>query len=314
MAFTQDSNGSVQSDEQFKFTVDSPDFDSFEHLSDADDDHFNVSISISSEEMEVDRDVDNTVARRLADVDQEIENAEAYMSKPLGQDQDEESNNGTDSQVENEERRDVVHDSETLNAIRLGQHDEQVETNEYQTQLRIYVNRCIFIRSTLLGKHAGFAPSLPKTKTFYMCWTCDDWIPAGTSPICIPYCSNLHLSSKYVFERMFGLFCSWGCCKKYIHMCMSLSQRTKYMRSLHVLRRLFCPEIAHKPIENIEPRTEMNSWGGPQTPQQYYSKIVKVNLCPLPEDTVFWQSRQELSADGNDDGAGVDAELKNSSS
>lgn len=296
MAFTEDSDGSSACtppddtrDERLQFKLESPDFDSFEHISDTDCDpnHDIASVCSGHSSMDVEEGMGD-------DLNTERENK-------IIEDADDEcscSDNDSDNKIESLEAQDTVHDDETRNAIRLGTIETHTETNEYQTELRVYVNRCVFIRTTNIGKRVGFAPSLPRTKTFYKCWTCDDWIAAGASPICIPLCSNLHLTSKYVFERMIGLFCSWGCCKKYIHTTMTVAQRSKYMRSLHLLRKLFCPDIAYTPIETIESRTEMNSWGGPLTPQQYYSKIVKVNLRPLPEDICFWNSSAS-KADSN---------------
>ena len=212
-----------------------------------------------------------------------------------------------EEEEEEEDEGDAQDVPQVINALRLAEVDHHAEVNEYQRELRIYVNRCVFIRNTSIGKRVGFAPSLPKTKSFYMCWTCDDWIPIGSSPICMPFCSSLHLSSKYVFERMFGLFCSWECSKKYIHTSMTMAQRTKYMRSLHVLRKLFCPDIAYTAIKNIESRTEMNLWGGPLTPADYYSKIDKVNLRPLSEDICFWAANASSIRSSGEGCVGGDA-------
>lgn len=155
---------------------------------------------------------------------------------------------------------------------------------KYQYDLRVYVNRCMFIRNTKIGKRVGFAPSLPKTKDFVLCWNCNDWIPPNVSPPCIPLCSQTHMHSKYVFDKMFGYFCSWGCCKKYIYETMSNANKSKYMRSLLQMRRIFYPELTNKPIETVEPRTCTTPYGGPKNPEEYYSSIVKINLPPLAED------------------------------
>lgn len=158
---------------------------------------------------------------------------------------------------------------------------------KYQYDLRVYVNRCMFIRNTKIGKRVGFAPSLPKTKDFVLCWNCNDWIPPNVSPPCIPLCSQTHMHSKYVFDKMFGYFCSWGCCKKYIYETMSAQNKSKYMRSLLQLRRIFYPDLANKPIETVEPRTCTTLYGGSKTPEAYYSSMVKINLPPLQEDISF---------------------------
>lgn len=158
---------------------------------------------------------------------------------------------------------------------------------KYQFDLRVYVNRCMFIRNTKIGKRVGFAPSLPKTKDFVMCWNCNDWIPPRISPVSIPLCSQTHMHSKYVFEKMFGYFCSWGCAKKYIYETMSAHNKSKYMRSLLQLRRIFYPEDNNKPIETVEPRTCTTLYGGQTNPEEYYSKMVKINLPPLQEDICF---------------------------
>lgn len=285
MAFTQDSDGSSvgtpphdSTDKRLQFKLESPDLDPFEYISDTDYSPDNDDSSVLSGDgaMDVEKDLDDNLAIEDASVSNDDDEEEINI-------------NNDEDHVELQDCSLKINDSDTHNATRLGEIDSHAEANEYQSELRIYVNRCVFIRTTSIGKRVGFAPALPRTKTFYKCWTCDDWIPAGTSPICAPLCSNLHLTSKYVFERMIGLFCSWGCCKKYIHMCMTIAQRSKYMRSLHLLRKLFCPDIAYTPIENVESRTEMNTWGGPLTPQVYYSKIVKVNLRPLAEDICFWK-------------------------
>ena len=175
--------------------------------------------------------------------------------------------------------------------IRIEYQDENEAVDEknfkYQQELRIYVNRCMFIRTTHIGKRVGFAPTIPKIAEFILCWNCNDWIPPHVSPPCIPLCSQTHMHSKYVFEKMIGYFCSWGCCKKYIHETMSERNKTKYMRSLLQLRRIFFPEDANKPIQMSPSRTCTTLYGGPTDPETYYSKIDKVNLPPLPEDTLY---------------------------
>lgn len=161
---------------------------------------------------------------------------------------------------------------------------EESNNFKYQQELRIYVNRCMFIRNTSIGKRVGFAPSIPRITEFIKCWNCDDWIPPHTSPICIPLCSQTHMHSKYVFEKMLGYFCSWGCCKKYIFETMSERNKTKYMRSLLQFRRIFFPNDSNKPIQMSASRTCTTLYGGPTDPEKYYSKIDKVNLPPLAED------------------------------
>lgn len=191
-----------------------------------------------------------------------------------------------ESTIQNEKvESDVVPLKYTLD---LKSEDEMTKDNEitfkYQYDLRVYVNRCMFIRHTKIGKRVGFAPSLPKTKDFVMCWNCNDWIPPGISPPCIPMCSQTHMHSKYVFEKMFGYFCSWGCCKKYIYETMSNANKSKYMRSLLQFRRIFYPELTNQPIETVEPRTITKPYGGSMDTDAYYSKMVKINLPPLAED------------------------------
>jgi hypothetical protein len=181
------------------------------------------------------------------------------------------------------------------------QFEEEASTQfKYQQALRVYVNRCMFIRNTSIGKRVGFAPTIPKTTEFVLCWNCNDWIPPHVSPPCIPLCSQTHMHSKYVFEKMFGYFCSWGCCKKYIFETMSERNKTKYMRSLLQLRRIFYPDDNNKPIQMTESRTCTTLYGGPTDPESYYSKIDKVNLPPLPEDTLFALSRCNIDDPSTD--------------
>lgn len=272
------STDNSESDDRYEFVSDTADFGTLSDSNLAEYDDADGDAGVEDYGMEVDTIVEGIMNKPLI----------PPVNSPVFDETEIETETENENENENEQR-DVVNDDDSFNAIKLGDFDTRIETNEYQTELRVYVNRCVFIRTTNIGKRVGFAPSLPKTKTFYMCWTCEDWIPAGSSPICIPMCSNLHLTAKYVFERMFGLFCSWGCCKKHIQTGMNSCQRSKYMRSLHILRRLFCPEIAFKPIENVEARTEMTIYGGTITPEDYYSKIVKVNLRPLSEDICFWE-------------------------
>lgn len=171
---------------------------------------------------------------------------------------------------------------------------------KYQQALRIYINRCMFIRNSSIGKRVGFAPTIPKTTEFVLCWNCNDWIPPHVSPPCIPLCSQTHMHSKYVFEKMMGYFCSWGCCKKYIFETMSERNKTKHMRSLLQMRRIFYPEDNNKPIQMTESRTCTTLYGGPIDPESYYSKIDKVNLPPLPEDTLFALSRCKIDDPSTD--------------
>jgi hypothetical protein len=188
----------------------------------------------------------------------------------------------TESQTETGQRKSI---------IRIEYQDENEAIDEknfkYQQELRIYVNRCMFIRNTHIGKRVGFAPTIPKITEFVLCWNCNDWIPPHVSPPCVPLCSQTHMHSKYVFEKMIGYFCSWGCCKKYIHETMSERNKTKYMRSLLQLRRIFFPDDNDKPIQMSPSRTCTTLYGGPIDPETYYSKIDKVNLPPLAEDTLY---------------------------
>lgn len=183
---------------------------------------------------------------------------------------------------EKDEAKPLKYTLELRNEDELTKDDEM--NFKYQYDLRVYVNRCLFIRTTKIGKRVGFAPTLPKTTDFVMCWNCNDWIPPGISPPCIPLCSQTHMHAKYVFDKMFGYFCSWGCCKKYIYETMSNANRTKYMRSLLQLRRIFYPDLTNKPIETVEPRTTTKPYGGSRDTEDYYSKMVKINLPPLAED------------------------------
>lgn len=201
---------------------------------------------------------------------------------------DEEINNVQDCEPEAEKEKFKVDAVPLKYSMEIKNEDELTKDNEinfkYQYDLRVYVNRCMFIRNTKIGKRVGFAPSLPKTKDFVLCWNCNDWIPPGISPPCIPMCSQTHMHSKYVFEKMFGYFCSWGCCKKYIYDTMSNANKAKYMRSLLQLRRIFYPELTNHPIETVEPRTITKPYGGSRDTDDYYSKMVKINLPPLAED------------------------------
>lgn len=158
---------------------------------------------------------------------------------------------------------------------------------EYQEKLREYVNQCLFMRTNRVGKRIGFKPVLPKNNDFVQCWNCSDWIPPHISPPVLPLCSQTHMHSKYVYEKMIGFFCSFECCKKYIFDTMGARNRDKYMRSLLQFRRTFFPNLNAQPIQMVPPRTCTTLFGGTITPEHYYSKMVKINLPPLAEDSIF---------------------------
>lgn len=167
---------------------------------------------------------------------------------------------------------------------------------EYQQSLKEYVNQCLFIRTNRIGHRVGFKPTLPKNTDFVQCWNCNDWIPPYISPPCLPLCSQTHMNSKYVYEKLIGFFCSFECIKKFIFQTMNTRQREKYMRSLLQFRRTFYPELNNKAIPMLPSRTCMSLYGGPIKPEDYYSKIDKINLPPLPEDINFTLNARKTSA------------------